>query len=70
MDRIDFSQTRAFLSMEDIQKQYLPISRKKIRSFVKASVPYQKIGRRIYVSRKDLEAAVGLCHAEEKNSSD
>ena len=46
---------RLFLSIEDIQKEYLPVSKKKIRSLVKEYLPIKKIGSRIYVNRADLE---------------
>jgi len=46
---------RLFLSIEDIQKEYLPVSKKKIRILVKEYLPIKKIGSRIYVNRADLE---------------
>ena len=47
--------TRKYLSIDDIQKEYLPISKKKIRCFVKKYLPIKLIGGRIYVERQLLE---------------
>ena len=47
--------TRMFLTIEDIQKEYLPISKRRIRSFVKKFLPVKIMGRRIYTNRHDLE---------------
>ena len=46
---------RKFLSIDDIQKEYLPISKKKIRALVKENIEYKQIGGRIYVNREELE---------------
>lgn len=46
---------RAYMSIEDISKEYLPMSKKKIREFVTENLPYRKIGGRIYVARKAVE---------------
>ena len=46
---------RKYISIDDIAKEYLPISKKKIRSFVKKYVPIKIIGGRIYVERILLE---------------
>ena len=46
---------RAYLSIEEIAKEYLPMSRKKIRELVIKNLPYRKIGGRIYVSREAIE---------------
>ena len=46
---------RAYLSIEDIARDYLPMSKKKIREFVANNLNCTKIGGRIYVSRKELE---------------
>jgi hypothetical protein len=48
--------TRKYLSILDIQKEYLPISKKKIREFVKKYLNIKVIGGRIYVERDLLEA--------------
>lgn len=47
---------RRYLSIDDIHKQYLPISKKKIRALVKQNLKYKTIGGRMYVNREDLEA--------------
>ncbi len=47
---------RKFLNIDDIQKEYLPVSKKKIRSFVKRYLPTKFIGGRIFVEREVLES--------------
>lgn len=47
---------RKYLTIGDIQKEYLPISSKKLRAWVKGCLPVKHIGRRIYVERAALEA--------------
>ena len=47
--------TRKYLNIDDIQKEYLPVSTKKIRSLVKKYLPVKMIGGRLFVSRYDLE---------------
>ncbi len=47
---------RRYLSITDIHKEYLPISKKKIREFVQNNLCIKKIGNRIYVERTELEA--------------
>ena len=46
---------RKYVSIGDIHKEYLPISKKKIRAFVKMYLPTKIIGGRIYVERQELE---------------
>ena len=46
---------RKFLSVDDIYREYLPLSKKKIRALVKENMEYRQIGGRIYVSRAMLE---------------
>ena len=46
---------RKYLSIDDIHREYLPISKKKIRALVKQNLNYKTIGGRMYVSREDLE---------------
>lgn len=43
------------MSIDDIQKEYLPVSKKRIRIFVKKYLPVKLIGGRIYVERAGLE---------------
>lgn len=47
---------RKYVSINDIQKEYLPISKKKLRILVKRHLPYKVIGSRIFVERSVLEA--------------
>ena len=47
---------RKYLSIDDIHKEYLPVSKKKIRNFVKRYLPVKMIGGRIFVERESLEA--------------
>ena len=60
---------RKYLTINDIQKQYLPISQKKLREFVKKHLPIHYIGRRIYVERIALEALLS-CAANEQSPLD
>lgn len=46
---------RAYLNVDDIAKDYLPMSKKKIREFIVKNLRYTKIGGRIYVSRQEFE---------------
>ena len=46
---------RKYISIDDIAKEYLPISKKKIRAFVWKYVPVKLIGGRMYVEREALE---------------
>ena len=41
--------------MDDIQKEYLPLSKKRIRTLVKQYLPVKTIGGRIFVDRQQLE---------------
>ena len=47
--------TRKFLSIDDIQREYLPVSKKRIRMFVKKYLPVKVIGSRMFVDRVALE---------------
>ena len=47
------------MSIDDIQKEYLPVSKKKIRAFVKKYLNFKLIGGRIYVEREALESILG-----------
>lgn len=46
---------RKYLSVSEIQEEYLPISKKKIRELVKEHLYVKKIGNRIYIERAALE---------------
>jgi len=41
-----------------VQKEYLPVSRKRIRTFVKKYIPVKRIGGRIFVDRDILESVL------------
>ena len=56
---------RKYLTIADIQKQYLPISKKKIREFVKKYLNIKIIGGRIYVERELLEGLLKDTEHEE-----
>lgn len=46
---------RKYLTITDIQKEYLPISKKKIRSLAKRYLSVKTIGGRMFVDRNELE---------------
>ena len=46
---------RKYLSVNDIQKEYLPVSKKRIRSFVQQYLPVKRIGGRLFTDRAALE---------------
>ena len=46
---------RKYLSIEEVQQQYLPASKKKIRNFAKLYLNPKMIGGRMYVERESLE---------------
>ena len=46
---------RKYVSIDEIQKEYLPMGKKKIRAIVKANLPYTVLGKRMYVDRGALE---------------
>lgn len=50
---MDELQKCQYISITDIQKEYLPISRKKLRIFVKRYLDTKMIGNRIFVSREE-----------------
>ena len=47
--------SRKYLSINDVQREYLPVSKKKIRHFVKLYLNAKMIGGRLYVEREGLE---------------
>ena len=47
--------TKVSLTIDNIQKEFLPISKKKIRTLVKKHLPVKCIGGHIYVERAALE---------------
>ena len=46
---------RKYLSIDDIQKEYLPISKKRLRIMVKKHLDTKTIGNRLFVEREQLE---------------
>ena len=46
---------RKYLTINEIQEEYLPISKKKIRELVNEHLNVKRIGGRIYVERAALE---------------
>lgn len=46
---------RKYLNIEDIQKEYLPLSKKKLRAFAKKYLNVKIIGNRMFVEREQLE---------------
>lgn len=46
---------RKYLSIDDIQVQYLPISKKKIRGLARQYLNAKMIGGRLFVERESLE---------------
>ena len=50
------STIRKYLSIDDIQKEYLPISKKRLRIMVRKHLDTKTIGNRLFVEREQLEA--------------
>ncbi len=46
---------RKYINIDEIQKQYLPVSKKRIRLLVKKYLNSKVIGGRIYTDREELE---------------
>ena len=46
---------RKYVSINEINKEYLPVSKKRIRTFVKKYMPVKLIGGRMFVERDLLE---------------
>lgn len=46
---------RRYLSVDDIQKEYLPVSKKKIRALIKQYLQVKIIGGRMYTDREAFE---------------
>ena len=63
------STERKYLNISDIQTEYLPISKKKIREFVKEHLYVKMIGGRIYVERAALETLLS-CGKSQRSSLD
>ena len=58
---------RKYLSVREIQKEYLPLSVKKIREFLKNNTTVTTIGGRMYVLRDELELAINRCGCADEN---
>jgi hypothetical protein len=52
---MEIEKQRKYISIDEIAKEYLPISKKKIRVFAKKYMPVKYIGGRMYVERALLE---------------
>lgn len=46
---------RQYVTVAEIQEEYLPISKKKIRVLVKKYLPTRMLGNRLFVDRQKLE---------------
>lgn len=46
---------RKYITIDEIQREYLPMSKKKIRILVKRYLPAKMLGNRIFVERQKLE---------------
>lgn len=47
--------TRKYISIGDIQREYLPMSMKRLRMMVKKNLVVKIIGNRIFVDRAEFE---------------
>ena len=47
---------RKYITVNEVQKEYLPVSKKRIRTFVKKYLNVKMIGNRIFIDRESLEA--------------
>lgn len=56
---------RKYLSIDDIQKEYLPISKKKLRAFSKKYLDVKIIGNRMFVEREQLESLLNSEYIKE-----
>lgn len=52
---MDIQRKRQYLTITEIQEEYLPMSKKRIRLLVKRYLPTKMIGNRIFVERSKLE---------------
>ena len=46
---------RKYISIDDIQKEYLPMSKKRLRMMVKKNLAVKKIGNKLFVERTEFE---------------
>ena len=61
---------RKYLNIDNIQQEYLPVSKKNIRAFVKENLPYKIIGGRMFVERSALEAVLSKSDSEVSGTSE
>ena len=61
---------RKFLSIDDVQKEYLPMSKKKLRVFAKKYLDVKVIGNRIFVEREQLESLLNSEYIKEMTLRD
>lgn len=47
---------RKYITINEIQKEYLPVSKKRIRTFVKKYLNAKIIGNRIFIDRESFKA--------------
>lgn len=50
------NQKTKWISVAEIQKEYLPISKKAIRRFLKENLDIARTGKKLLVEREQLEA--------------
>lgn len=46
---------RKYITIKEIQQEYLPISKKRIRKFVQQHLNTKYIGNRMFIERQELE---------------
>ena len=61
---------RKYLSIDDIQKEYLPISKKRLRAFAKKYLDVKIIGNRMFVEREQLESLLNSEYIKEMTLRD
>ena len=61
---------RKYLSIDDIQKEYLPISKKRLRAFAKKYLDVKIIGNRMFVEREQLESVLNSEYIKEMTLRD
>ena len=61
---------RKYLSIDDIQKEYLPISKKRLRAFAKKYLDVKIIGNRMFVERDQLESLLNSEYIKEMTLRD
>ena len=61
---------RKFLSIDDVQKEYLPMSKKKLRVFARKYLDVKVIGNRMFVEREQLESLLNSEYIKEMTLRD